>query len=89
MALRSDAILEAFIQKIIDNPEIMNILNLPTINEKDSQETKKKKRKLLIDKAITKSAQSPYELGKEFPEITINNKKYKNYADTRITVSLL
>lgn len=87
MALRSDAILEAFVQKIINNSEIMNILNLPTINEKDSQETKKKKRKLLIDKAITKSAQSPYELGKEFPEITINNKTYKNYADTRITIS--
>lgn len=88
MSLRIDETLEAFVSKIISNKEIMNILKLPTINQEDTLEIKKKKRKLLIDKVITKSSQEPSELGKEFPEIIINKEKYKNYGEIRVTVSL-
>ena len=38
MSLRSEETMEAFINKIIQNPEIMNILNLPTILETDTEE---------------------------------------------------
>ena len=62
MSLRIDETLEAFVSKIISNKEIMNILKLPTINQEDTLEIKKKKRKLLIDKVITKSSQEPYEV---------------------------
>lgn len=88
MSLRIDDTLEAFIQKIITNEEIMNILKLPTIKVEDSQETKNKKRVLIIDKAISKSAQEPFELGKKFPEIEIDGIKYKDYGNIRMTVSL-
>lgn len=87
MALRADATLEAFINKIISNEKLAELLNIPQILDTDSKEIKNKKRKLIIDKVISKSSQVPYELGKEFPEITIAGKKYKNYMDTRITVS--
>lgn len=88
MSLRIDDTLEAFVNKIITNKEVMDILKLPTINAEDTEAVKNKKRKMVIDKAITKSAQEPYELGKVFPEVTINGEKYKNYAETRMTVSL-
>ena len=88
MSLRINDTLEAFIQKIIRNEEIMNILKLPAIKENDSEEIVRKKRKVLIDKVISKSAQEPYELGKSFPEVEIDGEKYKNYGETRMTVSL-
>ena len=88
MSLRINDTLEAFIQKIIRNEEIMSILKLPTIKENDSEEIVRKKRKMVIDKAISKSAQEPYELGKNFPEVEIDGIKYKNYGETRMTVSL-
>lgn len=88
MSLRINDTLEAFIQKIIKNDEIMSILKLPTIKENDSEEIVRKKRKMVIDKAISKSAQEPYELGKNFPEVEIDGIKYKNYGETRMTVSL-
>lgn len=88
MALRIDDTLEAFVQKIITNKEIMNILKLPTINQEDSDQIKNKKRVLLIDKVITKSAQEPYELNKKFPEVEIEGDKYKDYGKIRMTVSL-
>ena len=88
MSLRMNDTLEAFINKITTNKEIMDILKLPTIYESDSDVIKKKKRKMVIDKAITKSAQEPYELGKAFPEVEIDGVKYKNYGETRMTVAL-
>lgn len=88
MSLRIDDTLEAFVQKIITNKEIMDILKLPTINATDSEEVKNKKRIMIINKAISKSSQEPYELGKSFPEVEIDGIKYKNYAETRMTVSL-
>lgn len=88
MSLRINDTLEAFVKKIITNKQIMDILKLPTINENDSEVIKNKKRKLLIDKTISKSAQEPYELGKNFPEVEIDGVKYKNYGETRMTVSL-
>ena len=42
MSLRIDDTLEAFVQKIITNKEIMDILKLPTINATDSEEVKTK-----------------------------------------------
>lgn len=88
MSLRINDTLEAFVEKIITNKDIMDILKLPTINENDSEVIKNKKRKVLIDKTISKSAQEPYELGKNFPEVEIDGVKYKNYGETRMTVSL-
>lgn len=88
MSLRIDEILEAFIYKIIRNQEIMNIMKLPTILDTDTEEVKTKKRKLIIDKAIQKTAQEPYELNKRNPEIEINKIKYKDYGKIRLTVSL-
>lgn len=88
MSLRSDETLEAFIEKMIKDEEIMNILKLPTIYDTDTEEIKNKKRKQVIDKAIVKTAQEPTELGKKFPEVIINGKAYKNYAETRVSISL-
>lgn len=88
MSLRVDGTLEAFIDKMVRNEKIMNILKLPTIYETDSELIKNKKRVMLIDKVISKTAQEPYELGKEFPEVEIEGIKYKDYGDIRITVSL-
>ena len=88
MSLRINDTLEAFIEKIITNKEIMDILKLPTINPNDTEAVKNKKRKMVIDKAISKSAQEPYELGKSFPEVEIDGIKYKNYGETRMTVAL-
>lgn len=87
MSLRSEETLESFVDRITRNKEIMDILKLPTILNTDTEEIKKKKRKILIDKAITKTAQEPYELGKEFPTIEIDGIKYKDYGETRITIA--
>lgn len=88
MSLRANSIIEAFISKIIKNEEIMNILNLPTIYDSDTAEIKFKKRKHLINKVILKSAQNPYELAKNFPEIEIDGKKYNKYGKKRLNISL-
>lgn len=88
MSLRIDETLEAFINKIIRNQDIMNIMKLPTILSTDTEEIKTKKRKLIIDKAIEKTAQEPYELAKKFPEIEIDKIKYKDYGKIRLTISL-
>lgn len=88
MSLRINDTLEAFVEKITSNEEIMNILKLPVIKKEDSNQIKNKKRKLIIDKAISKTAQEPYELGKNFPEVEIDGVKYKNYGETRMTVAL-
>ena len=88
MSLRSEETLEAFIDKITRNKDIMDILNLPTILSTDTDEIKNKKRKMLIDKVIVKSAQEPVELNKKMPEVEIDGITYKNYGDIRLTVSL-
>ena len=46
MSLRINDTLEAFIEKIITNKEIMDILKLPTINPNDTEAVKNKKRKI-------------------------------------------
>lgn len=88
MALNAANTLEAFIDRLSRNSEIMDILKLPTIKDSDTDTVKNKKRKLLIDKVISKTAQAPQELGKDFPEVTIDNIKYKGYGNIRITVAL-
>ena len=88
MSLRSEETMEAFINKIIRNPEIMNILNLPTILKTDTEEIKNEKRKRIIDKVIVKSSQEFTELAKKFPEITIDGITYKDYGKTRISISM-
>lgn len=88
MSLRIDETLESFIKRITENQEIMNIMKLPTILNKDTEEIKIKKRKAIIDKVIVKSAQEPYELSKKFPEIEIDGIKYKDYGKVRMTISL-
>ena len=87
MSLRADATLEAFINRIIKNESIMNILKLPVIEKEDNQDLIDEKRKVLIDKFISKTAQVPYELGSKFPTVTINDIKYSDYGKIRLTVS--
>lgn len=87
MALNAENTLEAFVDRLSRNSEIMDILKLPTIKDSDTDTVKNKKRKLLIDKVISETAQVPQELGKDFPEVTINNVKYKGYGKIRITVA--
>ena len=88
MSLRSDETLEAFIGRIIRNKDIMDILKLPTILPNDTNEIINKKRKMVIDKAIVKTAQEPYELNKKFPEVTIDGIAYKDYGETKLTIAL-
>ena len=45
MALRAKETLDAFVNAIITNKEIMDILKLPTILETDSETTKRKKKR--------------------------------------------
>ena len=84
MSLRSEQIMEAFINKITQNSEIMNILNLPTILKTDNDEIKLQKRKRIIDKVIVKSSQEWTELAKKFPDVTIEGVTYSDYGKTRI-----
>lgn len=88
MSLRSEETLEAFINRIVTNKDIMDILKLPTILKTDSEAIRNKKRKAVIDKAIVKSAQEPVELNKKFPEIEIDGIKYQNYGEIRMTLAL-
>lgn len=88
MSLRSNEIMEAFVSKIIQNSEIMDILELPTILKTDSDEIKLQKRKRLIDKVIVKSSQEWLEIAKEMPKITIDGKTYSGYGKIRISISM-
>lgn len=88
MSLRSEETLEAFVDKITRNEEIMNILKLPTILATDDAKTINKKRKTTIDKVIVKSAQEPVELNKKFEGIEFDGKIYDKYGDIRLTVAL-
>lgn len=88
MSLRPKETLDAFLNEIITNKEIMNILELPNISKDDNEKNINKKRKLLIDKVITETSQIPSELGKNFPEVEIEGKKYNKYGKTRLTISL-
>ena len=88
MSLRSEETMEAFINKITQNSEIMNILNLPTILKTDTEEIKLQKRRRIIDKVIVKSSQEWTELAKKFPEITIDGITYSDYGKIRISISM-
>lgn len=88
MSLRSEETMEAFINKITQNSEIMNILNLPTILKTDTEEIKMEKRKRIIDKVIVKSSQEWTELAKKFPDVTIEGVTYSDYGKTRISISM-
>jgi len=88
MSLRSKETIEAFVDKITKNRDIMDFMKLPTVLKTDTEAIKNKKRKAVIDKVIVKSAQEPVELNKKFNEIEIDGVKYKDYGDTRMTVSL-
>ena len=89
MSLRLNSTIDAFIDKMIRNEKFMAIMNLPTILDTDDEDIKKKKKTLIIDKVITKTAQNPFELNKDFPEIKIGNEKYKGFGKkVRMTVSL-
>lgn len=88
MSLRSNETLEAFIDKITRNKDIMDFMKLPTILDKDTEAIKNKKRKTTIDKVIVKSAQEPVELNKKFNAVEIDGVTYKDFGDTRMTISL-
>lgn len=88
MSLRSNETMEAFINKIIQNSEIMDILKLPTILKTDTDEIKLQKRKRLIDKVIVKSSQNPFELAKKFPDVIIDGITYSDYGKIRIAISM-
>ena len=86
MSLRAKETLDAFLNKIITNKEIMDILKLPTILETDSETTKRKKRKMAIDKVIVKSSQEPADLAKEMPPVKIDGVEYKGFGKIRMTI---
>lgn len=88
MSLRSEETMEAFINKITQNSEIMNILHLPTILKTDAEEVKTQKRKRIIDKVIVKSSQEWTELAKKFPDVTIEGVTYSDYGKIRISISM-
>ena len=87
MALRADATLEAFINRIIRNSEIMEILKLPLIEKDDNEELIDEKRKVLIDKFVRKTAEIPNLLDSEYEEVVINDVAYSDYGKIRITIS--
>lgn len=87
MSLRADATLEAFINRIITNKKMMDIMALPVIEADDSEALITKKRKVLLDKFISKTAQVPYELGSSFKPVQINGITYSKYGKIRLTVS--
>lgn len=88
MSLRSDTTLEAFIERIVSNEKIMNIMKLPTIYSTDSEEIINQKRNILINNFISKTAQVPYELGTSFEDVEIDGVTYSEFGKIRITVSL-
>lgn len=87
MGLRSDATLEAFVNRIIRNEDIMNILKLPLIKSTDTEELIDEKRKVLINKYISKTAQIPNILDANFEEKTIDGIVYDEYGKMRLTLS--
>ena len=88
MSLRSEETMEAFINKIIQNQDIMDILNLPTILKTDSNDIITQKRKRIIDKVIVKSSQEFTEIAKKFPDVTIDGITYSDYGKIRISISM-
>lgn len=87
MSLRADATLEAFLNKMIHNKQIMDILKLPVIETTDNQDLIDEKRNVLINKFISKTAQVPYDLDTTFNNVVIDNKLYSDYGKKRITIS--
>ena len=88
MSLRANATLDAFINRIINNSEIMKLMKLPAINKSDSKKIINEKRKRLINNFITKTSQVPYDLGTSFKDVEIGGVKYSGFGKIRITVSL-
>lgn len=86
MSLRAYKTIDTFINKIICNKEIMQLMNLPYLDKNDTEIISNRK-KNLIKRCISKSAQNPYELGDNFPKEKIGNIEYKDYGKIRITVT--
>lgn len=87
MALNSDATLEAFVNRIIRNKEIMDILKLPLINNSDDEDLINEKRKVLIDKFVRKTAEIPDLLDSDYEDVVIDKTTYSDYGKIRITLS--
>lgn len=87
MSLRSDATFEAFARRIMYNPNIMNILKLPVLTKEDSEDLIAEKRSVLIDKFVSKTAQIPSPLEREFEPKTIDGIVYDQYGKIRIAIS--
>ena len=88
MALRSEQTIEAFIDKITRNKDIMDYMKLPTVSKKDTESVKNKKRKAVIDKVIVTTAQNPNELNKKFTPVEIEGVTYKDFGDVRMSIAL-
>lgn len=87
MALSSDATLEAFVNRIIKNPRMMEILKLPLIEKDDDEDLISEKRKVLIDKFVKKTAEIPDLLDSDYSEVVINDVTYSDYGKIRMTIS--
>lgn len=87
MALNSDATLEAFVNRIIRNKEIMDILKLPLIESSDDEDLIDEKRKVLIDKFVRKTAEIPNLLDSDYEDVEIDKVTYSDYGKIRITIS--
>lgn len=86
MALIINDTFDEIIYEMAKNKRLMNLMYLPTIEEKDSNSIKNQKLYQAIKQCITKSSQNPEALGKRFEPITIDNVEYKDYGRIRITI---
>jgi len=79
--------LETVFQKIIRDEKIMDIMNLPTVYEDDTEAIKKKKINQVLREVITFSVQNPAALGNStIPSVTIDGKQYKNLGKIRMSI---
>ena len=79
--------LEAVFREIVKDEKIMDIMNLPTIYDTDTEEIKTKKTNQLLKEVITFSSQNPIALGNNtIPSVKIGEKEYKNPGKIRMTI---
>lgn len=86
MALILNDTFDEIILEMSKNKKLMDLMYLPTVFEKDSEEIKNQKLYQAIRQCITKTSQNPEVLGEKLEPITIDNIEYKDYGKIRITI---
>lgn len=79
--------LETIFKEIVKDKKIMDIMNLPTVYDTDTETVKNKKINQLLKKVITFSVQNPIALGNNtIKDMTIDGIQYKNPGKIRMTI---